>query len=274
MINTLKLKNPLNGHNRHGISCEAAQPLVAMVIIHGFGEHCERYRPMMTHLAAQGISSLAIDLEGHGRSDGKRGVCHNYDVLRADVTLALNETRKAFPDLPVILYGHSMGGGLVLNYGLQDAPDVKAYIASAPLIRPAEPVPGPLRVIVKILRRIAPNLTLGNAIDGSKVTTIPSEQQTYEQDPLNHGRLGVGLAVDIIEGGEWVAQNAGQWRVPLLLMHARTDQLTSFEASETFAGQASQCTFLPADNCEHEMHNDVTREDIYAAMTDFIKAQI
>jgi len=50
--------------------------------------------------------------------------------------------------------------------------------------------------------------------------------------------------------------------------------LTMFSASENFAQQASLCTFRPADKCEHEMHNDVTRDEIYAAMIDFIKAHL
>jgi len=274
MMETQTLTNPVNGHIRHIISCAAKNAEAAIVLIHGFGEHGERYAPMMEHFASHGISSLTIDLEGHGRSGDRRGVCKNYDILKADVTLAMDASRRAFPGVPQFLYGHSMGGGLVLNYGLNQSPDVAAYIISAPLIRPAKPVPRLLSGLVRILRGLSPRMTIDNAINGSKVSSILGEQAKYENDPLNHGKLGVGLAVDMIEGGEWVAANADQWEAPLLLLHARGDQLTDFSASQAFAAAADNCTFLPMEDCEHEMHNDVTRDQVYAAMTDFIKSHL
>jgi len=56
-----------------------------------------------------------FDLRGHGRSEGKRGVCTGYDLLHSDLEALLNKTREFYPDVPHILYGHSLGGGLVLS---------------------------------------------------------------------------------------------------------------------------------------------------------------
>ena len=275
MAEEIKLTNPVNGAERRVFVQKAKRkPKAVMVIIHGFGEHAGRYLHMMEHMASKGISTLALDLEGHGTETPRQGVCRSYDILHADVSLALSESAVRFPDIPQFVFGHSMGGGLVLNHGLTKAPDVKAYLVSAPLIRPVDNVSGPLRLVVKVLRKLAPKMTIGNDIDGSKVSSLPEEQAKYENDPLNHGKLGVGLAVDIIEGGEWVAANADRWEAPLLLFHARGDQLTRFDATEAFASKARNCQFIPLENCEHEMHNDVTRKDVYQAMTDFILERV
>jgi len=273
MTKTIELINPVNEGVRHGIYKQADSPRAAMVIIHGFGEHSGRYTRLMEHFATQGICTLAIDLEGHGRT-GKQGVVRSYDIFHADVTISLNETRKKWPDLPLFLFGHSMGGGIILNHGLNKAPDVKGYLASAPLISPKDPIPTFQKHIVKALRKFLPNMTIKNEIVGARVTTIPEEQLKYETDPLNHAKLGLGLAIDIVEGGEWIAENAHQWDAPLLVMHARGDQLTSFEATEKFADQANNCTFMPMENCEHEMHNDVVKDEIYAAMIGFMMDRI
>ena len=275
MINKHAFINPINGHARHGISCAAEKPRAALAIIHGLGEHSGRYAPMMEHLAQNGISSFALDLEGHGQSGLKPGVCKDYEILHGDVSLALAESARLFPSVPVFLFGHSMGGGLVLNHGLQKAPDgVKGYIVSAPLIYPAEPVSTILRFVVRTLRKISPNFVINSPIDGSKVSSLPEVQKQYESDPLNHGNLGVGLASDMVRGGEWVAENAGAWTQPLLIIHSRDDKLTQFVGSEAFADSAQNCTFLPFENCEHEIHNDVTREDFYAAIIKFMETQI
>ncbi len=275
MISELNLKNPVSGHARFGRMSAPEKPKAVMLLVHGFGEHSGRYEPMMAHLADHDIAVIALDLEGHGQSGGRRGVCRSYDVLLADVDLLKAKAKADFPGLPVFLYGHSMGGGLALHYVLKHGDDgLNGVIASAPLIHPAEPVPGPLRALVKILRPVLPNMTIGNEISGDKVSSVPDEQKRYEQDPLNHGRLGLGLATGIIEGGEWVADNAERWNTPLLLIHAEADKLTQFNSSREFAANAQNCEFHPMADCEHEMHNDSVREDVYGKMTAFMKARI
>ena len=93
-------------------------------------------------------------------------------------------------------------------------------------------------------------------------------------DPLNHGNLGVGLAIGMVEGGEWILENAANWKPPLLIVHAREDQLTDFTASQAFAAKAQNCTFMPYEDCEHEIHNDCHRADVYKAASDFIEGHL
>ncbi len=273
-MSDFETKNPADGTVLRGYIWACDKPKIAMSLIHGFGEHCGRYAGMAKYLNAQGIAVVALDLRGHGRSDGKRGVCKDYNLLSADVDALLAKTREAFPGLPHFIFGHSMGGGLVLHYGLNHSDDIAGFLVSAPLIRPAEPIPGPLQTVVKILRRIAPNGTLPNPIPGTKVSTVPAEQKIYEADTLNHGRLGFGLAAGMIEAGEEVLNKAGDWTEPLLLWHANGDQLTDFTASEGFAAKAQNCTFIAYEDCEHEMHNDSCRPKVYTMMAEFMQARI
>jgi len=108
-----------------------------------------------------------------------------------------------------------MGGALVLNYILQDGANAAVLASRFSAIVWAEPIPGVLQSIVRMLRKIAPNLTLGQPISGEKVSSLAEEQKIYETDPANHGRLGVGLAVGMVEAGEWVLDHAGDWKLPL-----------------------------------------------------------
>jgi len=250
-------------------------PKAVVSLVHGLGEHCGRYAPMADALNAQGFAVVAIDLRGHGVSDGKRGVCRRYESFREDLTSLLDKTRSLFPEIPHFLYGHSMGGGLVLNAVLTTGrAELRGVIASAPLISLAEPPPKFVTTLAKVLRKILPSTALSSAISGEKVSALPDAQTRYETDPLNHGYLGLGLAVDMIAGGHWVSEQAGQWDTPLLLMHARQDQLTAFSGSEAFAARAQNCTFIAFEDVEHEMHNDSARAEVYAAMIKFIKANI
>ena len=259
------------GLSLYGRHWAADNPRAVMSLAHGFGEHSGRYEPMAKHLNQAGISVLAVDLRGHGKTEGPRGVCKNYLDLSADVSALLEKSRSLYPDLPHYLFGHSMGGGLVLHHGLtQGSHNLAGYLASAPLILPADPVPPPLRILAKILRHILPKGTLPNPIAGDKISTLPSEQADYEADRLNHPRLGFGLAAGMLQAGEDILAQAESWNKPLRLWHARGDRLTNFSASEDFAAQAQNCEFTAFEDVEHEMHNDTSREAVYGLMLDFM----
>lgn len=267
------IESKADGLTLYGHHWAAKTPRAVMSLIHGFGEHCRRYDDMAAHLNAQGISVLAVDLRGHGRTDSPRGVCKNYSDMVHDVRSLFAESKRLYPNLPHYLFGHSMGGGLVLNMGLTQDLNLAGYLVSAPLIIPKEPVPKPLRILARIMSKIMPKGTMPNTIRGDQVTTIKTEQDAYESDPLNHDRLGFGLAVGMLWAGEDVYAESQDWDKPLCLWHACGDQLTDFEASKNFAEEAENCTFTAFENVEHEMHNDTSRKAVYALMVNFIKAK-
>ena len=274
-MNSFETTNTSDGTVLRGQIWAAKNPKAVMSLVHGFGEHSGRYAGMAADLNAKNISVVTLDLRGHGRSDGKRGYCPDYNNLLGDVDALLAKSRALYPEMPHVLYGHSMGGGLVLNHQLKSSgSDMACVIASAPFIAPAEAIGSVQRSIVKLLGKVAPKMSLGNKIDGNKISRLPIEQEAYLSDPLNHGNLGVGLAIGMVEGGEWIMDNAAKWNAPLLIVHAREDQLTAFDASQAFAVKASNCTFIPYDNCEHEIHNDCHRAHVYKAASDFIESHI
>jgi len=274
-MNSFETKNVSEGTMLRGQIWAAENPKAVMSLVHGFGEHSGRYADMGAYLNSKDISVVTLDLRGHGRSNGKRGYCPDYSQLLGDVDALLAKSSETYPNLPQILYGHSMGGGIVLNHQLKsDGAGISAVIASAPFIKPADTISKPQRAIVKFLGKIAPKMSLGNKIDENKISRLPAEQDAYLSDPLNHGNLGVGLAIGMVEGGEWILENAQNWNRPLLLVHAREDQLTDFSASQAFAAKAQNCTFIAYEDCEHEIHNDCHRAEVYKAASDFIESHI
>jgi len=274
-MSTFEANNASDGTILRGQIWAAENPKAVMSLVHGFGEHSGRYADMASYLNSKDISVVTLDLRGHGKSDGRRGYCPDYNLLLSDVDALLAKSREIYPDLPHMLYGHSMGGGIVMNHQLKSGgAGINAVIASAPFIQPADTISKPQRAIVRFLGKMAPKMSLGNKIDGSKVSRLPLEQEAYMSDPLNHGNLGVGLAIGMVEGGEWILENAQNWTRPLLLVHARQDQLTDFAASEAFAAKAQNCTFKAYEDCEHEIHNDCHRADVYKAASDFIESHL
>ncbi|WP_298916666.1 alpha/beta hydrolase [uncultured Algimonas sp.] len=250
---------------------EAKTPHATLALVHGFGEHSARYQPMAEYLGMRGIQTVAADLRGHGRSDGKRGVTRRYDDFRDDLSALLARARQLHDPVkgPLVLFGHSMGGGIVLDHGLRPEPGVDGIIASAPLIALADPVSPVLRSIIAGVAKVLPRASMKQTIDGAKISTLPQEQKAYENDALTHGRMGLRTALGLVENGEALSRHAERWSLPLLIYHSEGDQLTDFDASRNFA-KAAQAEFKMFSGVEHEMHNDSSRPSVYAMIGDFI----
>lgn len=248
-----------------------------LMLVHGLGEHSGRYDPMATHLNSRGIGVVAIDLHGHGltadKNEKKRGLCDSMNLMHGDVEALLETGRLTAPDAPQFLMGHSMGGGIVLSYMLEN-PEAKlsGVIAQAPLIDSPDRPPNALIKIMKMITKIAPNFRLKAKLDGSKISTLEDEQAKYEADPLNHTFLGGKLALCMFEAGDKISANPKAFpKLPLLVTHGTTDVLTDFGASQAFAEDAG-AKFIAYENSAHEIHNDLHRDKVYADIAEFILA--
>ena len=95
--------------------CPEEKPYRAIVqLVHGMCEHKERYIPFMEYLAEQGFVTVIHDHRGHGRSvRSKDDLGYMYgsgaEGMLRDIAKVNHDIRKYFPDLPLILMGHSMG---------------------------------------------------------------------------------------------------------------------------------------------------------------------
>ena len=91
-------------------------PEQVAVIVHGIGEYAGRYDRVAGILNEANIAVLSMDLRGHGKSPGKRGHGAPRNKVLRDVDCLIVEAEKRYMGVPVILYGHSMGANMVLDY--------------------------------------------------------------------------------------------------------------------------------------------------------------
>jgi alpha-beta hydrolase superfamily lysophospholipase len=101
-------------------------------INHGLAEHAARYGRFADFLAGRGFHSYAHDHRGHGFTTapdappGRFGTPGGQDKVIADVTAIHDLINAEYPGLPVILFGHSMGGLIALNYLLRHPEGIHA----------------------------------------------------------------------------------------------------------------------------------------------------
>jgi alpha-beta hydrolase superfamily lysophospholipase len=80
-----------------------------------------------------GAKVFALDLPGHGESDGAPGDIHYIDQYEDDVADVMAALRQRKPGSQIILAGHSMGGGIAMRYAAtHKVPVADGYLLFAP----------------------------------------------------------------------------------------------------------------------------------------------
>jgi len=100
----------------------AARPRAVVQINHGLAEHAARYGRFADALAGHGIATVAHDHRGHGRTTAPDAPARTFSTtgdgaakVVADVLAVHDHLAERWPGVPVILFGHSMGGLIALN---------------------------------------------------------------------------------------------------------------------------------------------------------------
>lgn len=257
-----------NDYKLTGYKWDIEDPVKTVCLIHGIGEHAGRYDRLAEAFNRQKIAVFAMDLRGHGMSDGKRGDCAPRRSVLGDIDALIEEAKRLHPDRPTVIYGHSMGGNISLDYrnrGKYNG-DIAGYVISAPWIKLVRSVPKPLYILVKTAAKAVPEMTISSSVDTS-VLGNPANNKKYEKDPLVHKKISLRCAIDGFDIGnalyEDTHQIAGEGRKrPMLLMHGQCDKICDIAGSDKVAeNQKATCKYIRWQGLYHEIHNGGPESD-------------
>lgn len=249
-------------------------PKAIIYIVHGMGEHAGRYKHVAEYFNRNDFSCFAFDLRGHGRSSGTQGLIPNYKALMEDINICINEVDKTTASTNRFLYGHSLGGNLVLNYTLRKQNDFTGVIATSPLLNLTFSPPKTFVVFVKILSVIMPNIVLKTGLKPEGLSSVQGVVSAYIDDDLVHSYISPKFFDEIFKAAEFAKTNASRFPRPLLLVHGTEDPITSFHESEHFAKTVPNCTFISWKGLLHETHNESCYLDVLACNLDWMKNMI
>ncbi len=260
-----------DGESMHGRVWKTDRKTKGTVcLVHGLGEHIGRYGHVAKTINEAGWDVAGFDHRGHGQSGGRRGVIPSYGSLLDDVRLFMVRQRQGAHQQPVVLYGHSMGGNLVLNYLLQqpqaDLPH-KAVVTSPALHLP---IPNAQQAIMPWAAKLLPHVTIKNGIPASKLSRDPAVVKAYNEDPLVHDRISFLLAHGLVQFGSYAIQRGAQIPVPTLLLHGRDDAVCLISGSEALAASSTNVSLKAFDAGFHELHNDDDKEEVLRTVAQWI----
>ncbi|QGG54936.1 lysophospholipase [Paenibacillus sp. FSL W8-1187] len=245
------------------------EPVAAVGIVHGLGEHCGAYAHVASFFTERGFAVIAFDQRGHGRTEGRRGDCPGYDALLEPVERIVEDMQRRWPGLPRFLFCHSMGGNVALNFMLRRRPPLAGAVVAGPWLKLA-PAPPPAKLLWGRLReRMQPGYRLVGA--NRRGTSDPDMQRRYDEDPLRHGRITLRTFAAVSQAGRWALSHAPELSVPLLLMHGGADRITSPRASRRFAQRAGErCSYREWPGFRHELHAEAGRQEVLACAADWM----
>jgi alpha-beta hydrolase superfamily lysophospholipase len=233
-------------------------PRAHVLLIHGIAEHAGRHAHVAARFAGSGFETYAFDLRGFGGSAGRRAFVDRWSEYHDDVEDQLAALRATARELPVVLYGHSMGGLIALGYVLADpprpAPDL--LVLSAPAI--AAIVARWKRDLADVLGRVLPRLEIPNDLPAGALSRDPQIEVAYRSDPLNVHRTTARLGMELFHEQARVQAALGRigaLPTPTYVLHGSDDPLVPLSSSASLE-RRENVTRRVYPRLRHEMHNE------------------
>ena len=256
-------------------------PHGVVAIIHGLAEHSGRYRETAEFLAAHGWAVYACDLRAHGLSDNppRAGRVHvqRFENYFHDVDALAGQARQAYPDLPMYLLGHSMGGLISIRYALERGAGLAGVAISSPALgtHPQFKPPLFLKLMVSILSRVAPRLLFDSDLDTSAISRDPDVVRAYIDDPLVSSKVSARWYGEIMKSMKKANRAAAGLRTPMLLMQSGADRLVDPAAPGRWAQAAPEgrVEFVLWEGLYHEMFNEPEKERVRARLLAWLEGR-
>jgi len=251
---------------------QTASTNAVIILVHGMGEHSTRYADfVIPEFLKNDISVITYDQFGHGKTQGKRGHNPGFESVLDCVEILINKANAIFSNIPVFLYGHSMGANVVINYVLKRKNNFNGVIMTSPFFKLAFQPPSWKLALGKILQKIAPSFTMKSELDVTALSRDKHEVQKYINDPLVHDKISPNYSLTFMKTGIWAINNAAKLLLPVLLIHGTGDRLTSHEASKEFALNNNKISLKLVKDGYHELHNDLCKKDIMLIIVQWIE---
>ena len=291
----------------HALKCVPdGKPRAVVQIAHGIAEHIDRYRPFMEFLADNGFVAAGNDHLGHGKSirvpkeqgffaekDGWWRVVDDMDKLHGIMS-------KEYPELPYVLFGHSMGSFLTRTYLIKHPDRYDAVILSGTGHQSPALVLGgnaAASVMAKLNGAMGDGAKLDSLAFGTYLSKIENPRTKFDwlsrdteqvdkyiADPLC-GFVGkIGLYRDMMQGIKFITseKNIAQMNKekPVYFMSGDGDPVGDYgkgveRAYKAFCNAGLHDVFMRLyPDGRHEMLNETNKEQVYQDILNWLNEKI
>jgi alpha-beta hydrolase superfamily lysophospholipase len=279
-------------------------PRAIVQINHGVAEHAARYGAFARFLAQRGFAMFAHDHRGHGKTrapDAPTGIFAkaaagvSWRSAIDDVLAVHDQAAQRYPGVPVITFGHSMGGMIAMNFALSHPRRQAAlavwnsnfHLGLTGRIAQAALVVERMTLGSDVPSRLLPKMTFetwGKAIKNARtpfdwLSHDEDQVQAYIDDPMCGWDASVALWQDIFAMGYRACSRTELAKlpksIPINLVGGGLDPATDQGKAVTwYAGHLRRLGFENVtnriyDGLRHETLNESAPPGAEGAMEDF-----
>lgn len=252
---------------------DAEEPKAILLAVHGYGDYGEStFGDAGAWWAARGLTTIAYDQRGFGRN-ASRGFWPGADQLVADLRGITEAVRSETPCLPLIVIGHSMGGGVVLAA----APDLAAdaVVLAAPAIWGGDD----LNPLHRLLAWSAASLVPDRRFTGEGVVRIQASDniealRALGRDPLYLRPPSAREIFGLVRVTDRAAEASAEVDLPaLLLLGARDEIVPNATVERIFGRLHGPREVIRYEEGWHLLFRDLQAERVWRDVADWALAQ-
>ncbi|XP_015070724.1 caffeoylshikimate esterase [Solanum pennellii] len=260
-------------------------PKGIIFMIHGYGNDISwTFQATPIHLAKKGFACFALDIEGHGQSQGLKAYVPNLDLVIDDClsffSFVLTQNTE-FQDLPKFLFGESMGGAICVLIHLKRPKEFNGGILIAPMCKISDKVKPiwPIAQFLTLVARFAPTLAVVPTADLlEKSVKVPEKRIIGGRNPNRYfGKPRLGTVVELLRVTDYVSSKLCDVNMPFLVLHGSADVVTDPEVSRELykLAKSTDKTLKIYDGMMHSLlfgetdeNVEIVRGDILAWLND------
>ncbi len=250
-------------------------PKAILVIVHGLAEHRGRYKSAVDRCAESGIACVTFDQRGHGESPGPRTDITHFSSFIEDLAKISQSIADKYPELPVFLWGHSLGSLVVLNYVSNVSSSVRGAITTGCPLLAIPRLLAKFSTVGSWLAGLLPTIRVPSRLDPELLSHVENIQEAYRHDALVMQTITLRLGLETSKAIANIPRHANNIQIPWLAIHGAEDRIAPPRGSELlFEALGSQDKKLVIlEGLRHEVHNEGPRERelFFSLMTDWIE---
>lgn len=261
-----------------------------LVISHGMAEYCERYAPLAEYLTEHKIAVIAVNHRGHGMDCPDDLLGHYADdqgwqKVISDLHQVIEFGRAQVPNVPVSLFGHSMGSFISQAYIQQHGEGLQNVILSA-----TNRIDRPKLIASKLListisafkgKKAKSSFVTNTAFGPFNAKFKPNRTEfdwlsrdndmvdEYIADPYCGFDCSLGLWIDFISGMLTITPNKWPDKLAIHLLSGTSDPVgdmgTGVEklAKQVKTANKNLVTFKLYPQARHEITNETNRQEVW-----------
>ncbi len=251
-------------------------PRAVVALVHGYADYGARYAHVADAWAERGITTVAIDLRGHGRAEGRRGYCERFTDYLDDFAELELLVEKHAPGVPRFLFGHSFGGLIAASVATGTPGLWRALALSAPYFGLAMDVPAAKLFAGKVVSRLIPTLGLPSGLKGADMTHDAARARVYDADPLIFKNATARWFTEAQAAQARTLERAPSLTMPLYVVMGTEDRVAKVESARAFfdAAGSSDKTWNARRGLFHEVLNEPEGPAIAEEIAGFVLGHV